>query len=225
MATNITSVGTSGFPQKSKNLTRSKVLSRIASYIGGASDAMATKRAGEAWEDAIESYNEIFWSFNRVRQDITLVADTNVYTLNTDWRAYNRAVLLDSNSVERITVEWIDWDRWTDEETQQTHSSGIPYFYTAENTHERGEVRVDPTPGSSITYPTLRLYYWRWIEVPTAGGSQLNVPRDIDRAIYKLGVAMAVHKATTAREAAADYALAEQARQKAEDRYRQWPDY
>jgi hypothetical protein len=109
--------------------------------------------------------------------------------------------MVDSNSATREDVSWIPWSVWVSDYPDQSNTGSIPLVYTARNIHQTGQVTVDPVPASSLTYPTLRLFYHRRIVFPTSGNSVLNVPEEVEQAIFEDAVWLYLRKVKTFREA------------------------
>jgi hypothetical protein len=225
----ITTVVTSlNYPQSGSNRTRSAALAEIASFYGGESRPQIVARAGAAWESAIREYNTWLWRFNRVTANITLAspspAGSDTYDLATDFAEPNRAKLVDSNSKERDSLSWVPFEEWLIYFPDRSATSSRPCFYTAQNVHETGKVTVYPPPATSLQWPTLRLYYFRRIVVPTGDGERLNTPQEIDEGIFQLAQAKMTHKQKSFADAAQEYARAGDFRLGLEHRFRSFPD-
>lgn len=221
-------VSTSAFPQDFGNRTRGEVLTEIASFYGGEDRASILNRAAKAWESAIREYNTWLWTFNRVTIDITLSspspAASDTYSLPTDFAAPNRAKLVDANGKERDAVEWVPFDEWLVYVPDRSTTASRPIFYTAQNAHETGLVTIYPRAASSLQWPTLRIYYFRRILIPTDAGERLNVPLEVDEGIFQLAQAKMTHKQKNFAFASAEYDRAVGYRLGLEHRFRDFPD-
>lgn len=223
-------VSTVGFPQDDNNRTRGEALAEIAGFYGGASRPTILLRAAEAWESAIREYNTWLWRFNRVTADIPLnspsPAGSNTYNLETDFSEPNRAKIVDSNGKERDSLQWVPFAEWLMYFPDVSGSgSSRPLLYTAQNIHETGKITVYPTLNTSnLQHPTLRLYYFRRILIPTSDDTRLNVPLEIDEGIFQLGQAKMTHKQKSFFHASDEYDRAQQYRLGLEHRFRDFPD-
>lgn len=174
----------SAFPQTGGNRTVAAMATQIARYVGGESSADTVGFAHECIHEAIQKYNRVAWKFNRMQQDVTLVASTETYTLNSDFRSPLRAYLLDSNSARvghnLVFVPYSSWTEWT---ANTNFETAIPSAYTVRVVHIDGLVTIWPPPGSSLSYPTMRMEYNKWIAVPADGSGPIDAPRDVVQAI------------------------------------------
>lgn len=222
---NINIVGTSAsLPQTGSGRTRAQITKEIAEHLGGGSQPETQAVAGRCLDDAVRYFNTWPWKFNRVTQDITLVAADFDYSLNSNFRSPWTAMLLDSNGKTRERVRWIPYTEWTRKYPDQSSTGGKPDFYTALNVHETGLILIDPVPAATITYPTLRLIYHRRIVLPTGDSVKLNVPVEIENAIFSEAVARYVAKRKTFREARDERLIARADRIDLEHEYRDFPD-
>ena len=219
-------VGSSAsYPQTGANRTRESASIELASFVGGPDDADVQSRCALSWDAAVREYNSVAWKFCRVRQSITLTA-TDVFALESDFRSPLRAVLLDSNSkVVNYPIEYVPYPEWLDRIGPNTGTGSMPQAYTARDTHISGQVLIWPTLGSTITYPTLRLDYHRWISL--VGSGVLNVSRDVDEGIFQLAMANQYAKARGAghKDSIAQKSYAMGLRNDLERIHRDWPDY
>ncbi len=179
-----------GYPQTSSNRTRAQATSRIAGYAGGAGDPEVEAQAGEALDDAVDAFNEWLWMFNIVEQDITLTNDTSDYLLTSNFYKPKIAIALDSNNKTRYPrLRWIEWENFRMRRGDQSTGSNYPLIYTARNVHATGMMTFDPRPLSPFQYPKVHVEYFKRIEKTVAPGEYLNVPREVDLAIFRLAVA------------------------------------
>ena len=214
----------SNFPQTSKNRPVSSIIEELASFTGGQSREDIPVRAREALFEEIRSYNSWKWTFNRVKEDLTLVASTADYTLSQDFRSPLRGQMVDSSSKTRCEVSWIDWSDWASEVPDQSSTGSMPLLYTARNIHENGLVTVDPVPASTLTYPTLRLFYHRRILCP-ADNEVINVPTEVEQAIFDGAIWRFLRKIGTFRDAREALASALLSKAQITQEYRDYEDY
>ena len=227
MPTNI--VTSAAYPQSGGNRTRNEVLSEIASFYGGENRPDIIARAGKSWASAIREYNSWLWTFNRVVADIDLTvpspAGADTYDLETDFAEPNRAKLVDANGKERDYLNWVPFAEWLVFFPDRSSPSSRPMFYTMQNVHETGKVTIYPPPNTTgLQWPTLRLYYFRRILIPTGGDERLNVPLEVDEGIFQLAEAKMTHKQDSFEAASGEYDRANGYRIGLEHRFRDFPD-
>jgi len=213
------------FPQTLDNRSLDALKDEIASFAGGQTRKDTLVRAQEALFEAIRVFNAWSWTFNRVTEDITLVAATADYTLSSNWRNPLRAQMVDSSNDTRDDVSWIKWSDWVSMFPDQSNTGSIPLFYTAINIHETGQVTVDPVPATTLTWPTLRLFYHRRIETPSSGDDVLEVPEEIEQAIFDEAVWRFLRKLKSFREARDAQAAALISKSMVSAEYRDFEDY
>jgi hypothetical protein len=182
------------FPQTFQNRTRTQAQAELVEYVGGVGQSDALTRAGEAWDAAVREFNTVAWRFNTAQQDIALVNNQQTYTLNDFFQAPLRAKLVDPNGKERTALTWFPYAEWLVYRPSQLTGASQPYIYTAQNTYQTGLVTLDPFPVAPFTYPTFRIFYLTYIQLQPTAGLTLNVPPDVDEAIFQLAVAKLIAK-------------------------------
>jgi len=212
------------FPQIADNRSRNELERDLASYVGGEDESELRTRAGRSLDDAVREFNAVLWKFNRMVEDITLEADEPDYDLLGEFHHPLRAVMLDANGKERFALEWVDFPVFAVHYVSQTTGSDPPSQYTIRNVHQTGKVTFNPRPVAPTTgnYPTARIHYFRRISLPSGGDSRLNVPAEVEAAIFKRALANFLHKMRNASEAAPVEALALDLKAEV---YRLWRDY
>lgn len=224
----IAKAATSSFPQTGEGRTREALTKAIARYGGGAGDPARLEMAVEALHEAVREYNGVLWVFNRLVQDITLTAATSTYTLQSTFRAFERAKTLDASDIEKENVEWVGWTQFVTCYQDQGSTGDPPSVYSAQNTHETGTVYFYPKPVAPTTgtRPKARLYYFRRMALPAAE-STLDVPPEIEQGIQTLAVAihMSQFKSFDVQSVGMMYRRAETSRLRLEQEFRVWPDY
>ena len=103
----------SSFPQTSTGRTRDQLAKDILDVTGGGDRPEAIIKAGRAIDSAVREYNSVAWKFNRLQQDITLVTDTQDYTLAAAFKQAFAANMIDSDGKNRDRVDWIPFEQWT----------------------------------------------------------------------------------------------------------------
>lgn len=212
------------FPQTFQNRTRGDAALELSEYVGGGQRPEALERAGRAWDAAVREFNSVAWRFNLTIQDITLISnpETPNYPLDDFVRTPLNVQMIDSTGKTRVTVDWIPFSQWLNVRSDQTSGGPVPRLYTMRNLHEEGEVIFDPRPAGTLTYPTARLYYLKWIEIQPSDGGFLDVPPDVDEAIFQLAIAKLISKNKRFSEATVAYGLAAALRIQAERNHRVW---
>lgn len=177
------------YPGTFQNRTRDEAKAELVEYVGGVGRTNALDRAGLAWDSAVRDYNRVAWRFNVTSTDITLVDETSEYALPDKVRTPVRCQLLDSNDLSRAIVRWFPYNEFLVARRNQVSGASVPLYYTMQNTHETGLVTFDPRPVAPFTYPTVRLFYAKWIDLQPTAGSTLDVPPDVEEGIFQLAVA------------------------------------
>lgn len=188
-----TTVAIGGFPQASGAQVITDLLDQIASHFGDGDDDAEKARARKSLKRAVQKYNAVPWLFNRVTQDITLDGSgtgTDEYTLNTDFRNPLRATLVNSDSQETGAVMWVNFPEFKLIHADRRGGAAAPRRYTARNAHETGLVTFHPTPLGTLTYPTARLYYHRFIILPGDDGNKINVPESVEEGLVEMAIAL-----------------------------------
>ena len=152
-----------------------------------------------------------------------------VYLLETDFRNPKSAHLVDELGHEIGMLEYVPHDaflRYCAEDA--SWSTTYPDIYTVRNAHETGELMVMPRQTRPTGYPTLRLVYHRRIALATGDPDKLNVPMEVDEAIFTLATAKFLAKVRTHAEdqtvgTRTAFQLARDARMQVESEHRDWP--
>lgn len=212
------------FPQTSANRTRREAREELVEFGGGQNKPETLIRAGRSWDAAVREFNSVGWRFNRTTADITLVADTKTYALPSDFRSPVRAQVVDSNSVEVYTLAWIPFERW--QMFFENQQSGGQYIdcYTALNVHGAGEVRYEPFPVGTLAYDTVRHTYLTRIALASGEEDVLNVPVEVDEAIFQLALGYFLAKMRGFGEAEQIFTLAKMLRNDCEREHRHWAE-
>lgn len=186
------------YPSTFQNRTRDAAKAELVEYTGGVGQTDALDRAGRAWDSAVREFNSVAWRFNIRVQDIALVDGQQDYDLADKFRSPVRCLMVDNSPspgpYTRSLVEWFPYAEWLVWRRSQLTGGPLPIRYTARNVHETGKVTFDPRPTAAFTYPTARLIYATWIDLATGGSSVLDVPPDVDEAIFQLAVAQLIAK-------------------------------
>lgn len=230
-----TSVGTasSNFPQSGSNRTVGQHIAEICDYTGGRSRKEYKNRARSSLRSAVQEFNSICWGFNLLVDDIDLssaasgtgISAGQEYDLEADFKAPKRAFLLDSAGLSRDDVLWVNFGEWRTFYTDHLSTASSPLYYTARNHHEVGRIMTSPRlDTSNLTWPTLRVVYFRWIVWPTTDSTKLNVPQDVDEAILQLAIGKFISKVRSFGEARDAFTLAKVQRNAVELVHQDHPD-
>ncbi len=188
-------VGGTPYPQKGNNKTRRRVLSDLAGYIGGENNADILEFCASIWDDVIRRANTTLWKFNRRKTDITFLANTSEYSLPAKFFKAQAVSVVDSDDQEVFEVGYVPFELWTELfPDQQTHSASFPDYYTLENPHETGLIKFEPRLGATFTYPKARLWWFQRIERAQGENDVLNVPEEVDQALFMVAVGEVVSK-------------------------------
>lgn len=220
-----TTVSAAQFPQTSDNRTIGEAKTELAMYSGGQARTDILDRAGHAYRRAIREFNDVPWKFNRMTDDIELVADTADYQLENDFRNPIRAIMVDADNNTRESVAWVKYEEWVYHLPDQSTTGSMPLLYTVRNAHETGLLTVDPIPASSLSYPTLRVHYHRRIEIPEDDAERVNAPVEVEEAIFARALAIFMSMVRTPREAGEYSVEAAVRRARVEIEHRDWEDF
>jgi len=213
----------SSFPQTSENRTRTQASVELLEYTGGANRPEAQVAAARAWDSAVREFNTVGWRFNRRTQNITLVASTPTYALSSTFRSPIRAVYLDTNSKEQWQLEWMSWEVWVSVYgSGATANASLADYYTAFNIHNQGTIRLEPSPGTSVTWPTLQVQYLARIALATDNDDRLNVPVEVDEAVFQLAAATLQDRVRGGADSI--FGRAKMLRLECEREHREWPE-
>ena len=218
-------VGPGLFPQTSANRTRSKAIDEIGSYVGGAERPDIQNRVGLLWDAAVREFNSTAWIFNRQTQDITLLDNVKDYTLNFDFNIPMAALLVDTAGNTRTGLEWIPYDEWVKIAPWQVARTSVVSIWTARNVHDTGLVTFDPTPVAPFQHPTVRVHYFSRIQFAAGSGDRLDVPVEVDEAIFQKALAQSIANVHTYEVAAVQFALAKDLRIEVEQTHRGYTDF
>lgn len=181
-------VGTSAtYPLKGANFTRLEAAQALADHTGGLTNEAQLAKARRAWDRAVDDYNDVSWKFNIITQDFTLVNDDRDYALDTTntFRTAKSCHLVDASSEIITTLRFSQFSQYLFERRDKSGEGGEPKTYYFQNAHKDGLIYFYPKPVTTITHPTARLFYHHWIEKVTSDTARLDVPRDVDLAIWE----------------------------------------
>ena len=226
-------VGTSSAttsPATTANRTRSQAVVELCYYVGGDDDADAKTRAGTAWDRAVRDFNSVLWKFNRLSQDYTLPTDfdsSGEATLPTNFRGAVRLMLCNSDGETVEQIEYRDWRVWTITDPYQVAGGNAVNYYTSRNPHVDQTFIIDPIPDqtATFTYPTLRLFYSQRIELAAADDEVLDVPVEVEEAIFSLALAKFISMMKGAKEAGTYESIAFSKRTEVEQVWRDYEDF
>lgn len=147
--------------------------------------------------------------------------------LSTDFKSPKAAFLVDSDGHSSWPLEYIPYYEWLQlyNEDRNLVSTSLDVF-TVRNPHETGKVLWYPRIQRPASWVALRLIYHRRILLASTNESRLNVPVEVEQAIFDLAVAKHISKVrgfTTEKGVTSAFILAKQSRQTVEAEHRDWP--
>lgn len=223
MGTSSSNLGS--YPQTAANRPFGDMVDELAGWAGSQSRESRKQEARYDIQRSIREFNEVPWAFNRKSDTFALdsaAEGTASFNLETDFRSPVVALLLDSNSKSRDDVQWIDYREWTQIDPDQQSSGSRPIYWTALNTHELGKIIISPPVADSVTWPTLNVIYHRWIVIPANDTSKINVPTDVEEAIFQTALAHFIARVRTFQEASIARGEARRRRQAVEVGHMDW---
>ena len=120
-----------------------------------ADDETTLAIAGEALNSAVRAYNRFLWPWEVLTQNITVVAGTDAYALDTPFKKPLSLYFTQSGRKwKRIAYE--PYDSFV--QNYWIKSDGSPVMYTLRNEFETGQLTVWPRP---ISGDTMQLDYYR----------------------------------------------------------------
>jgi hypothetical protein len=144
--------------------------------------------------------------------------------LEAEFRNPKFANLLDDKGHESYPVDYLPWEEFQRcyGEDRILTASTID-AYTVRNAHQTGIVTWYPRILRPATYPKLRIVFHRRIALASADTDRLNVPVEVDQAIFDLAVAHHIAKSKGFIEASASKKRAAELRLLVERDWRDWP--
>lgn len=144
--------------------------------------------------------------------------------LEAEFRNPRAANLLDANGHECYAVDYLPWEVFQRllGDDRSTPSNVLEY-YTVRNAHETGLVIWYPRILRPAAYAELRIVYHRRIALATGDTDRLNVPVEVDEAIFQLAVAHHIAKSKGFIEASASKKRAGEIRLLVERDWRDFP--
>jgi len=163
------------------NQTWAMLNGKIANAVGFGGDSKVLGLAGEGVNNATRYLNTRLWSWLLVSEDLTFIADQADYQLANDFNAPRNNELLDSSSKPKSRLVWQDpktfGNEWVDRSV-----SGDPRAYTIFNIHDTGTVTLNVPPSAAYIakYPTLRLRYYRRMQIYTSKAGIMKIPVEVE---------------------------------------------
>jgi len=219
------------FPQTGVNRSRAQLITDILDYAGGLEDPDEKAKGGRALDDAIRQFNHVDWQFNVLTSDVTFIANTTDYPLNTfvpaasDFKSPLRMMILDDNNRTVTRLQWVPYPEWLNIDPSQRTLVSMPRLYTIRNPHEAGTVTFAPPLGPVFTYPKARLHYHRRIVRPSGDEAVLNVPEEVENALVQEAVAILLAKTRDFERTESARLIAREGRRQCQLAWRSFKDY
>lgn len=151
--------------------------------------------------------------------------EPGTYSVGTDFRNPIRGVLLDENGLEKLEIPYQPWESLPSVFTINDSTATIPIVYTIKNVHTLGKVQIWPRVRVPTNYPVFRLTYSRFIALAPGDNDRLNVPVQVDEAIFKLATANILSRVRSFEDSRVAFALATDYRSWVEQDLRDYPDF
>ena len=153
---------------------------QVAGYCLLPTDPEVLETAAAGIRRAIDRLNTKTWNWTVTYDDIDFVVDQTDYAL-TSWFKSPRNFEIwntDSKSVGRLAYK--DWKTFLVEHQDLTAESE-PCVYSCANVNALGSLSLNALPTASwvASYPSGRVWYYRKVQYPTTGGSDLDVPSEV----------------------------------------------
>ena len=151
--------------------------------------------------------------------------EPGVYPLQTDFRNPIRGSLLDVNGFEKYQISYQPWEQFPSIFEINDSPTTSPIVYTVKNPHLLGKVQFWPRVRIPNNYPVFRLIYSKFIAPALGDSDRLNVPVQVDEAIFKIAVANILSRVRSFEEAKIAFALAAGYRMEIEQYLRDFEDF
>jgi hypothetical protein len=169
------------FTQSPAATAFSTLYARVRNYVMGPDDAEVTTIAKEGINEAIARLNTRVWTWTRVHKDITLVAGTQEYALESNCKSPRSMQVLDTAGEVRGTLGFLD-PKELDRLYGDRAAQGQPEHYTINNMFDNGKVTLSTTPTSSYVavYSKLRFRYFKRLAYLSADADLFSGPTEVE---------------------------------------------
>lgn len=147
------------------------------------------------------------------------------YDLDSTVRSPRKCFLIDAQGRERRSLVYVDYATYAIMLSRAATVS-VPGFYTIRNRYREGQLILHPRPNAIQQWPGLRFVYDGYI-MPAGGeeDSTLDVPMEVDEAIFQKAVAYAIDRHLRDADASQrQHAMADELRMALELEHRDFED-
>jgi hypothetical protein len=174
----------------------------ILDYVQAADEAHLRDVALREMNMALDECNSRNWKKLLASQDITLVASTDAYTLEDNFRDPLVALLVDSSG-RRARLGYEEWRTFHDLYDDRANYPS-PEIYSIDYGARQLVLQGQPNATFVTTYPTVTLHYYRRLVYLTCGSSTHGGPPEFNAFLIwqaRAGLAAIRGEATLARYA------------------------
>lgn len=150
-------------------LTFAQAKAQVAQAIGNSTDTDALTEAGSEIQRVVEELNLKDMDWMTAEQTIPLVAGTDEYNLNADFRKIY-SVRLETNKRPLKYIEQRVWDRSIYDQTSNRTPWGYNIFPRSSNTV--AQIRILPPPAS---VENILVKYYKLMTSPSVDGTALDI--------------------------------------------------
>ncbi len=150
-------------------LTFAQAKAQVAQAIGNSTDTDALTEAGAEIQRVVEELNLKDLDWLTAEQTIALVAGTDEYSLNSNFRKVY-SVRLETNKRPLKYIEQRVWDRSIYDQTSNRTPWGYNIFPRSSNTV--AQIRILPPPASA---ENILVKYYKLMETPSVDGTALDI--------------------------------------------------
>lgn len=157
-----------------------KHVTEVARVVGGEDKDSIRSQALDCINRVVDRLSRRDWRFLKTTASpITLVANTQTYTLPTTFKSPSFARLLDASSKPDHDLIYQD-DAWWSHSQPDQESTGQPKYYLLRNQFGDGLVSLYPVPDSSAaTSWTLSVEYFKRFPKVTDDATEVSVPQEV----------------------------------------------
>lgn len=153
---------------------------QVALILGRQLDEESLRRCGQFINRVIKELNTRPWkALLTTGTNISVVAGTRDYSLDSLFYKESKVQRLDDNSKPVYTLQYMDWEAFQSLLHQQADQAA-PMMYSLRNTHTDGIISIYPIPDKDYT---LTVQYYARISLLTNADDSLTVPIEFENYI------------------------------------------
>jgi len=157
--------------------TRSGITRQVLNYVQAVSDPDLEAAVHDAINGGIDLLNSRMWWWNIKEHDITLAADTDEYTINSNFKKPISLFRMNSSSKLEGRLRWKEPKVFFDEHAWNRDGSN-PWVYTVITPKDNAQMTLNAAPNSDFVtaWPTLRFKYAARVGYLNSDDAELDTP-------------------------------------------------